>query len=298
MTTGNENKGLPLPPVPDVISKMPWIQLGEFGAASSRTPPPKPYPAQSSPAEKAAWRFSVHGNAVFRLTNPMVTGGTGMLAIVSARKKDAVETLRVDFPSATIITQSCDVTDEKGMVAAVQTTKQQLGDINILCCFAGMVGCVPSTEQSVDHWRKIIDVNTTGCWIAAQAVAREMISSNHGGKIVFIASISGHRVNYPQPQAAYNTSKAALLHMKNSLAAEWTRYGIHVNTISPGYMDTVLNEGDDLAAWRRIWAERSPMRRMGSPEELTGPLVLLCSDVGGSYINGADIVVDGGGLVF
>jgi NAD(P)-dependent dehydrogenase (short-subunit alcohol dehydrogenase family) len=125
-----------------------------------------------------------------------------------------------------------------------------------------------------------------------------MIASNHGVKIVFIASISGHRVNYPQPQAAYNTSKAALLHMKNSLAAEWTRYGIHVNTISPGYMDTVLNEGDDLAAWRRIWAERNPMRRMGSPEELTGPVVLLCSDVGGSYINGADIVVDGGGLVF
>lgn len=116
-----------------------------------------------------------------------------MLAIVSARAllehglsglalfdlpsaiekgKDAVEALRADFPSAKIVTQSCDVTDEKGMVTAVQTTKQQLGDINILCCFAGMVGCVPSVEQSVDHWRKIIDVNTTGCWIAAQAVAR------------------------------------------------------------------------------------------------------------------------------
>lgn len=125
-----------------------------------------------------------------------------------------------------------------------------------------------------------------------------MIAGKHGGKIIFIASISGHRVNYPQPQAAYNTSKAALLHMKNSLAAEWTRYGIQVNTISPGYMDTVLNEGDDLAPWRQIWAERNPMRRMGSPEELTGPVILLCSDIGGSYINGADIVVDGGGLVF
>lgn len=120
-----------------------------------------------------------------------------------------------------------------------------------------------------------------------------MISSSHGGKIIFISSISGHRVNYPQPQLAYNVSKAALLHMRNSLAAEWTQYGIHVNSISPGYMDTVLNEGEQLAPFRKVWADRNPMRRMGSPQELTGPVVLLCSDVGGSYINGADIVVDG-----
>ena len=81
--------------------------------------------------------------------------------------------------------------------------------------------------------------------------------------------------------------------MKNCLAAEWAQYGIHVNSISPGYMDTVLNEGDQLSGHRAVWADRNPMRRMGSPQELTGPVVLLCSDVGGSYINGADIVVDG-----
>jgi hypothetical protein len=102
MAPGNENKELPLPPVPDIVSKMPWIQLGDFEVASSRTPPPKPYPARSSPTERAAARFNVHGNAVcmnetnwtylviyfleFLLTfPPIVTGGTGMLAIVSAR---------------------------------------------------------------------------------------------------------------------------------------------------------------------------------------------------------------------
>lgn len=120
-----------------------------------------------------------------------------------------------------------------------------------------------------------------------------MIDSGRGGKIILISSISGHRVNYPQPQLAYNVSKAAVLHMRDSLAAEWTRYGIRVNSISPGYMDTVLNEGEDLAPWRQIWADRNPMRRMGSPLELTGPVVFLCSDVGGSYVNGADLVVDG-----
>lgn len=118
-----------------------------------------------------------------------------------------------------------------------------------------------------------------------------------GGTIVFIASISAHRTNFPQPQAAYNASKAALLSLKTSLAAEWARYGIRVNTISPGYMDTVLNEGDGLEEARRTWTGRNPMGRMGKPEELTGPVVMLCSGAG-SYITGADLVVDGGQICF
>ncbi|PQE17805.1 oxidoreductase short chain dehydrogenase reductase family protein [Rutstroemia sp. NJR-2017a BVV2] len=105
-------------------------------------------------------------------------------------------------------------------------------------------------------------------------------------------AISGHSVNFPQPQVSYNASKAALVHLKSSLAAEWARYGIRTNTISPGYMNTILNEGDGIAVGRKIWTERNPMGRMGHPSELTGPLVLLCS-AAGSYMNGADLVVDG-----
>jgi len=124
-----------------------------------------------------------------------------------------------------------------------------------------------------------------------------MIEASMGGSIVFIASISGHRVNFPQPQVAYNVSKAALLHLKSSLAAEWSRYGIRVNSISPGYMDTILNEGPGLADARAIWTSRNPMGRMGSPDELVGAVVLLCSPAG-KYISGTDIIVDGGGHVF
>ena len=124
-----------------------------------------------------------------------------------------------------------------------------------------------------------------------------MISAAIGGTIVLIASISGHRVNFPQPQVAYNASKAALLSVKSSLAAEWAVHGIRVNTISPGYMDTILNEGDGLEEARTTWAERNPMGRMGQPEELTGPLVLLCSSAG-SYMTGADMLVDGGQTCF
>jgi sorbose reductase len=121
---------------------------------------------------------------------------------------------------------------------------------------------------------------------------RQMIKQSSGGSIVFVASISAHRVNFPQPQIGYNVSKGALLQLKSSLAAEWARYGIRVNSVSPGYMDTVLNEGEGLAKARKIWTERNPMGRMGQPAELTGPVVLLCSGAG-RYITGADIVVDG-----
>lgn len=124
-----------------------------------------------------------------------------------------------------------------------------------------------------------------------------MISLSQPASILFIASISAHRVNYPQPQASYNASKAALLSLKSSLAAEWARHGIRVNSISPGYMDTVLNEGPGLADARRIWAERNPMGRMGIPEELTGAVVMLCGGAG-SYITGADLVIDGGQVCF
>jgi len=74
-------------------------------------------------------------------------------------------------------------------------------------------------------------------------------------------------------------------------------HGIRVNSISPGYMDTILNEGPGLEKARRMWGERNPMGRMGDPWELTGPVVLLCSRAG-SYINGADLLVDGGAMVF
>jgi hypothetical protein len=119
-----------------------------------------------------------------------------------------------------------------------------------------------------------------------------MIHQNTGGSIVFTASISAHSVNFPQPQVAYNVSKGALLQLKSSLAAEWARHGIRVNSVSPGYMDTVLNEGAGLAPVREIWARRNPMGRMGDPSELAGTVILLCSPAG-RYINGADILVDG-----
>ncbi|KAF9889720.1 hypothetical protein FE257_007026 [Aspergillus nanangensis] len=277
------------------------------GSASSMTPPP-PQEIPRDASTGAQKRFTVRGNAV-------ITGGAGTLGLHACaallehgldglmifdadptHAQAQIDDLRSKFPSATINAMKVDVTDEVAVDAAMAETVTQLGSIDALFCFVGIVGCVESLAMPIAQWRKILDVNTTGSFICAQAAARQMVARGNGGSITFIASISGHRVNYPQPQVAYNVSKAAVLMLKSCLAAEWARYGIRTNSISPGYMDTILNEGEGIAEHRRVWAERNPTGRMGAPSELTGAVVLLASEAS-SYINGTDIVVDGGGVV-
>ncbi|KAI4129907.1 MAG: hypothetical protein LQ338_001992 [Usnochroma carphineum] len=274
------------------------------GDAASMTGPPPPMPHYLTAEGRAVKRFAVEGNAI-------MTGGAGTLALANARallehgliglalfdlnpahSAEQIGILQQDFPDARIITQTVNVTNAEQVQQAVAKTVLELGSIDILCCFAGVVGCAHAIDMTPEEWRRTLDINTTGSFLCAQAVAKNMIAANIPGSILFVASISAHRVNFPQPQIAYNASKAALLSIKSSLAAEWARYGIRVNTISPGYMDTVLNEGDGLDEARRTWTGRNPMGRMGQPEELTGPVVMLCSSAG-SYITGADLVVDG-----
>lgn len=273
------------------------------GSSTSLTAPP------TTATQSAEARFSVKGNAI-------ITGGTGTLGMAasiallqhglqglmvfdvnvdSAQKKLA--SLRTDFPNSKIEARSVDVTDDVAVQTAVAEAAEVLGSVDILLCFAGVVGCVNTLDMPASQWRKILEINTTGSFICAQAAARQMVKQGSGGSIIFTASISAHRVNFPQPQAAYNVSKAALLSLKNCLAAEWARYGIRTNTVSPGYMDTILNEGEGLSETRKVWSDRNPTGRMGVPSELTGAVVLLASSAG-TYINGADIVVDGGAIVF
>jgi sorbose reductase len=189
------------------------------------------------------------------------------------------------------------VRDEAQIASALADTVKLLGSVDILCCFAGVVGCTHAIDMSAEEWRRTNDINLTGSFLSAQAFARQVRTQGTGGSIVFTASISAHHTNYPQPQAAYNASKTAILSLTKSLAAEWSGLGIRVNSLSPGYMDTILNEGDGLKRARDTWNSRNPFGRMGHPWELTGPLVMLVSEAG-RYVNGTDIIVDGGAMVF
>jgi sorbose reductase len=108
-----------------------------------------------------------------------------------------------------------------------------------------------------------------------------MIVHKTGGSVVFVASASAHQINFPQPHVPSNVSKAGVKALVRSLAGEWARYGIRVNSISPGYMDTILNEGEGLEEARKIWLSRHPLGRMGQP-------VVILSSGAGSDFNRSD----------
>ncbi|EGP88311.1 unnamed protein product [Zymoseptoria tritici ST99CH_1A5] len=290
---------------------LPFITLSD-GSLASKTGPPPPLPHYLNAEGRALARFAVEGNVV-------ITGGAGTLGLSAARALlehgasgialwDLESTLRTsqtsilalakDFPKTRVFSIGVDVTDVEGIAEAVTTVVKTLGSLDHLFCFAGIVGCVHSMEMTEAQWRKTLDVNTTGSFLCAQAAAKQIASQDNGGSITFIASISGHRVNFPQAQVAYNVSKAAIISLKSSLAAEWAVHGIRVNSISPGYMDTILNAGEgSIAEARDVWAARNPMGRMGAVGELDGMCVLLASRAG-SYINGSDLVIDGGQIAF
>ncbi|KAK2693427.1 hypothetical protein QWA68_006946 [Fusarium oxysporum] len=286
----------------------PSMRLSD-GSTNSKTSRPKHNHTITTSLDRARDRFAVTGNAI-------VTGGAGDIGSVACRAllehglqglaifdlhpdagQMAVTSLQSDFPEAKITFTKVDVTDSKSVTAAVANAEQVIGPVNICLCFAGIAFAAHALDITPQQFKTMFDVNTTGAFLVAQAVAKSIASRGTGGSIILMASISAHIVNFPQPQVHYNAAKAAIISMKSSLAAEWAVHGIRVNSISPGYMDTILNEGDGLAEHRAIWAKRTPYGRMGNPEELTGAVVLLASKAG-SYITGADILVDGGISVF
>ncbi|RDA89873.1 hypothetical protein CP533_6652 [Ophiocordyceps camponoti-saundersi (nom. inval.)] len=263
----------------------------------------------SPPIETAGQRFQLRGNAVVTgalgglgtvICRAMLQHGLQGLLMLDVRASEddtSVKDLREEFPGARIEMLATDITDEDQVSRAMDHAAEKLGSVDMLVCLAGVVGVSHALEMTASQFRRILDVNATGTFLCAQAAALKMVKQGKGGRIVLTASISAHRVNWPQPQVAYNASKAAVISIKSCLAAEWARYGICVNSVSPGYMDTLLNEGPGLEVGRREWCARNPLGRMGLPAELATVVVMLLSQ-GASYVNGADIVVDGGGLVF
>ncbi|KAI9724209.1 MAG: hypothetical protein M1828_003954 [Chrysothrix sp. TS-e1954] len=187
-----------------------------------------------------------------------------------------------------------DVRDEAAITDAVEDIIDQFGKIDVLISSAGIADSnLKGEEYPPDMFRKLLDINVTGTFLIAQACAKRMIAQGNGGSLIFIASMSGTIVNYPQEQCCYNASKAAVMQLTKSLATEWARHGIRVNAISPGYMDTALNRQPGLDSQKKIWIESTPMKRLGAPEELNNLAVYLASE-GSSYMTGANCIIDGG----
>jgi NAD(P)-dependent dehydrogenase (short-subunit alcohol dehydrogenase family) len=159
---------------------------------------------------------------------------------------------------------------------------------------AGVTYDGPALKTAEDDWNWVINTDLTGVFRVAQAAGQALVDGGKGGNIVNIASILGLRV--AGNLSAYATAKAGVVQMTKSLALEWARYGIRVNALCPGYIETDLNRGFFASDAGKALIKRVPQRRLGQMEHLDGPLLLLASE-DGAFMTGAEIVVDGGHLV-
>ena len=188
-----------------------------------------------------------------------------------------------------VIGYECRVTDPDSVNAMIEAYERDYGDIDFAINNAGIFTGDAALDISPEDFKSVIDVNLFGEFLTAQAAAKLMIKLGKKGSIVNTASMSAHIVNVPQTIANYNASKAGVIQLTKSLAVE---YGIRVNCVSPGYMQTELiaTMSDMLPVWQSKMPEGS---RLGYPRDLIGAYVYFVSDAS-EYATGSDLVVDGG----
>jgi NAD(P)-dependent dehydrogenase (short-subunit alcohol dehydrogenase family) len=189
-----------------------------------------------------------------------------------------------------------DVTVGDALTDAVARAQDELGPLRYAANCAGINDQAPGESMPDEQWRRLVDVNLTGVWLACKAEGAAMLA--HGrGSIVNIGSISAVIANRGLTQAHYNSAKAGVLHLGTSLALEWARHGVRVNTVSPGYTATPMAKTP--AVWEHVkqYIPDIPMNRMAEPEEMVGPTVFLLSDAA-SYCTGVNLLADGGAVAW
>ncbi|KAK2049304.1 short chain dehydrogenase reductase [Colletotrichum somersetense] len=192
----------------------------------------------------------------------------------------------------------CNVRDRAEVASVIEAAMEEVGGgrLDIVVANAGIADHIPAIDYPEDRFRDMLDVNFHGAFWTAQAAAkifeRQHKAGGDGrGNIIFTASVSAILVNVPQRQAAYNASKAAVVHLAKSLSVEWVDWA-RVNCVSPGFIATdMISELPE--EWRKKWFSMIPGGRFCDPAELKGAYVFLASDAS-SYMTGANLVIDGG----
>ena len=192
-----------------------------------------------------------------------------------------------------VIAIQCDCTDKAQVDKMVAEVVSELGGLDFCHNNAGI--CINEKAEDMDYetqWLKVININLNGIFLTDIAAGRYMLSHG-GGSIINTASMSAHIVNVPQPQCAYNASKAGVIQLTKSLAIEWAKRGVRVNSISPGYIGTDLTlNSPTLVPLIKQWNAMAPMGRLGKPEELESIVVYLAGDTS-TFTTGSDFIIDG-----
>jgi len=184
-----------------------------------------------------------------------------------------------------------DVANEASVAACFSAVVARHGRLDILVNSAGIGRDMPFLDTPAAEFDRLVAVNLRGTFLAGQAAARLMLE--RGGAIVNIASVSGLRGN--RGRAAYGASKGGVVTLSQVMAVELAQYGIRVNVIAPGPIETPLVAAVHTEAIRQDWLRQVPLRRYGTPEEIAGVAAFLCSD-DASFVTGHVLAADGGFL--
>lgn len=183
----------------------------------------------------------------------------------------------------------CDVTKPEEAEAMVAEVAKRFGRLDIGVNNAGIGILGGDEDYSPNDWKKVIGVNLSGMYFCAREEARLFIRQKNGGKIINTASMSARICNC---NASYNASKGGVVEMTRMLAAEWGRFNINVNCISPSYILSPMHASTPVEVRARI-RELTPLGYVERPEDLYGPVLFLASDAS-NYVTGVDLLVDGG----
>ena len=226
---------------------------------------------------------------------------SGAAVVLAGRRIERLKTLRAEIEAsggdAHVVT--VDVTDHDSIKAAVAHAETEMGTIDILVNNSGVSTTQKLVDVTEDDYDFIFDTNTKGAFFMAQEVGKRMLARARGsapgtftgGRIVNVASMAGMRVL--SQIGVYAMSKAAVIHMTRAMALEWGRFGINVNALCPGYIDTEINHHHwQTDAGKRL-IDMLPRKRIGQPQDLDAVLMMLCANES-HFVNGAVIQADDG----
>jgi len=220
-----------------------------------------------------------------------VLDAVGARVVVAARRAERLEALAADLHDPLVVRADLSLAADRERLVA--ETLERTGRLDVLINNAGMSRPSGIEGESLDDFREVIELNVTAIWHLSKLSLDALITGGVGS-IVNIASVLGHVGSTPLKQAAYCTSKGAVVNMTRELALQFARKNVRVNALCPGWFPTELTEGmDEDEAARRFITTNTPMPRMGELAELDGALLLLASPAG-SFLTGQSLIVDGG----
>lgn len=200
--------------------------------------------------------------------------------------------LLASYPHLEVETVVASITDDVAIEQAMAVTIARFKRVDVLLNNAGVSMNKPSLEVTGEEWRRAIDIDLSGVFYCSQSAARRMVTQG-GGVILSTASMFG--LISAARRAAYCASKAAVVSLCKTLAVEWAPYNIRVNSICPGYIQTALVENliERGALDAQVITQRTPLNRLGRPEEIAEMALFLASDAA-AFVTGNAMVADGG----